>query len=115
MMYLLADAAPLAQQGSSFEMTLVMLVTVMGFMYFLVYRPESKRRKSLEAKRSSMKKGDRLIIAGGIVAEFVRPAGTNVIVKLHDGAKMEILPIAIQDVEPNAQAQASEQTKSDAE
>jgi preprotein translocase subunit YajC len=104
-----ADAIPAMPSSGSFESTLLMLVMVIAFMYFLVYRPEAKRRKQLDAKRSAMKKGDRLVIAGGIVAEFVRDQGSTVIVKLFDGAKMEVLSAAIQDVQTGGSSEKSEE------
>ena len=108
MTFLFADAVPAMPSSSGFESTLLMLVMVVAFLYFMVYRPESKRRKQLDSKRNAMKKGDRLVIAGGIIAEFVRAQGGSVIVKLADGAKMEILPAAIQDVQPGTSGEKSE-------
>ena len=107
---LFADAVPTMPPSGGFESTLLMLVLVIAFMYFLVYRPEAKRRKQLDAKRTSMKKGDKVVVAGGIVAEFVRIQGNNIIVKLHDGAKMEILPAAVQDVQVEASVEKSEES-----
>ncbi len=115
MKFLFADAVPAMPQSGGFESTLLMLVMVVAFMYFLVYRPESKRRKQLDAKRTGMKKGDKVVVAGGIVAEFVRIQGSNIVVKLFDGAKMEILPAAIQDVQAGSSSEKSEEPSTPAE
>lgn len=89
--------------------TLYMLVFLVGAMYFLIWRPEAKRRKKLEAKRSELKKGDRLILSGGIMATFQRKEGSNYIVMLHDGATMEVLPLAIQDVSVDSEKKSDKE------
>ena len=89
----------LADQG--FEQTLIMIAVAFVFFYFLIMRPENKRRKEMETKRQSIKKGDKVIVAGGIVAEVFRVHQDTLIVKLNDGAKMEVLKAAIQDIKPN--------------
>ncbi len=91
----------LADQG--FEQTLIMISVAFVFFYFLIMRPENKRRKEMEAKRQAIKKGDKVIVSGGIVAEIYRVHQETVVVKLHDGAKMEVLKVAIQEVKPNLQ------------
>ena len=60
-----ADAAAAAQQpgmGGFWVMMLLMIVV----MYFFMWRPESKRRKQMQQFRDSLKKGDKIITAGGI-------------------------------------------------
>ena len=99
---ILADAsvqsAAAATQG--FEQTLMMIVIAVIFFYFILWRPESKRRKELENKRKGLKKGDRVVVAGGILGEIFRVQNETVTIRLTDGAKMEVLKAAIQDVQP---------------
>lgn len=98
----LLDAAPQtapAHEGG-FEQTFVMLALALFFFYFIMWRPEKKRRKEMDAKRSALKKGDPVVISGGILCEIDRMEQDTAIVKLYDGAKMEVLKGAIQDVVP---------------
>ncbi|MBR3590907.1 MAG: preprotein translocase subunit YajC, partial [Alistipes sp.] len=44
----------------------VMIIAMIAIMYFFMWRPESKRRKQMEAFRKGLKKGDKVITAGGI-------------------------------------------------
>ena len=101
-MYLLADGpAPVqatAEQG--LEQTLVMVAIALVFFYFILWRPEQKRRKAAEAKRQALKKGDKVVLAGGIFAEVIKIQQDTVIVALVDG-KMEVLKAAIQDIQPS--------------
>ena len=61
-----ADAAMAAQPGmGSFW---IMMILMVGVMYFFMWRPESKRRKEMAKFREGLKKGDKIITAGGIYA-----------------------------------------------
>ena len=39
---------------------------MIAIMYFFMWRPERKRRKQMEQFRNGLKKGDKVITAGGI-------------------------------------------------
>jgi preprotein translocase subunit YajC len=91
------DAAPAGGSGSMIQ-TLIMIAVALVFFYFILWRPEQKRRKQMERVRSSLKKGDR-ITAMGIIGTVVKVQDNTVIVSLYDGAKMEILKAGITDVQ----------------
>ena len=44
----------------------VMIAAMIAVMYFFMWRPESKRRKEMQKFREGLKKGDKIITAGGI-------------------------------------------------
>lgn len=96
---LFAQAEPAARQGN-FIQTIVMIVIAVVFFYFILWRPEKKRRKALETQRGSMKKGDR-VTAMGIIGTVDKIQDTTVILKMVDGAKIEILKMAITEVQPS--------------
>lgn len=90
-----------------FMQTIVMIGIALVFFYFILYRPEQKRRKKSESMRNSLKKGDR-ITAMGIIGTVSSVKDTTVIVKMVDGAKVEFLKGAITDVQPAAVEEKSE-------
>lgn len=94
------EAAPSSGQGSMVQ-TLIMIAVALAFFYFILWRPEQKRRKAMEQVRTSLKKGDK-ITAMGIIGTVVKVQETTVIVSLYDGAKMELLKAAITDVKPSS-------------
>ncbi len=106
MFLLLADSpppqAPIPDGG--IEQTFVMIGIAVLFFYFILWRPESKRRKQMEAKRQGLKKGDRVVVAGGILGEVFKVQTDTLILRLADGAKMEVLKVAIQDVQPASES-----------
>ena len=48
-----------------------MLVAMIGVFYFLMIRPENKRKKEAESMRNSVKVGDNITTIGGIIGDVV--------------------------------------------
>lgn len=101
------DAAPSSSGGMT--QTLMMIGLAMLFFYFILWRPEQKRRKTAEKMRSSLKKGDR-VTAMGIVGVVSKVQDHSVILRMVEGAKIEVLKAAITDVQPAAESEAAEAT-----
>ena len=51
--------------------SLLLMVAMIAVFYFLIIRPENKRKKQAEQMRSSLKKGDRVTTIGGMVGKIV--------------------------------------------
>jgi preprotein translocase subunit YajC len=98
------NTAPSAEHGLT--QTLVMVGLALVFFYFILWRPEQKRRKTMEALRTSMKKGDR-VIAMGMVGHISKIKDDTVIVKTGD-AEVEFLKAAISEVQDGSKAEAKE-------
>ena len=62
---------PTTDPGSGLFSTVIMLVAMVAIFYFMLIRPESKRKKEAEKMRSSLKTGDRITTIGGIVGTVV--------------------------------------------
>ncbi len=105
---LFADEAAPASSSGSYLQTIIMIGVALVFFYFILWRPEQKRRKKAEALRSSLKKGDR-VTAMGIIGTVARITDTTVILKMCDGAKIEFLKGAISDVQPCASEEQSKE------
>ena len=50
---------------------IIMLVVMFGVFYFMLIRPENKRKKEAEQMRSSLKNGDKITTIGGITGIVV--------------------------------------------
>lgn len=92
-----ADEMPMAPRDQSLWQTLIMILVALTFFYFILWRPEQKRRKIIEDQRSSLKKGDK-VVAMGIIGIVQKVQENTVIVKMVDGSKIEFLKGAITDV-----------------
>jgi len=95
------DAAPEAG-GQNFLQTLIMIGIALVFFYFILWRPEQKRRKAMEQQRNALKKGDK-VTAMGIIGSVLKVQENSVILKMVDGAKIEVLKAAITDVQPGSE------------
>jgi len=56
-------------QGSSWTFWIMMLLIFVVFYFFMI-RPQTKKQKELQKQRESMKKGDKVVTAGGIYGEI---------------------------------------------
>lgn len=65
MITLLQAAAAAQPQGSQWSFWIMMVLMIVVIWLFM-WRPESKRRKELAKFREGLKKGDKIITAGGI-------------------------------------------------
>ena len=57
--------------GTGMTSTIIMLVAMVVIFYFMLIRPENKRKKEAEQMRSSLKTGDKITTIGGIVGTVV--------------------------------------------
>lgn len=101
-------STPPRDQG--FSQTMIMISIALVFFYFILWRPEQKRRKALETQRNSMNKGDR-VTAMGILGTIVRVQEHTVIVRMVDGSKIEFLKAAISEVHPGTEEDAKKADK----
>ncbi len=96
------QTAPPAAPDQGFIQTLVMIAIAVVFFYFILWRPEQKRRKVIETQRNQLKKGDR-VAAMGILGTVVRVGDQTVILKMYDGTKLEFYKAAITEVLPETE------------
>ena len=90
--------------------TVIMMVAMLGIFYFMLIRPENKRKKEAEQMRSSVRKGDKITTIGGIVGTVVDVKENNVVVETSaDQVRIELAKWAISSNETAAEnAKAAE-------
>ena len=71
MFYFLTDAAPSADPAGGLLGMLPMLLIMVAVFYFMIIRPENKRKKEAEQLRSNIKNGDKITTIGGITGKVV--------------------------------------------
>jgi preprotein translocase subunit YajC len=96
------NAAP--PQANSTMSMLIMVGIAAVFFYFILWRPEQKRRKAAEQMRSALKKGDK-VTAMGLVGKIDRINEQTVVLKMVEG-KIEVLKAAITDVQAGTEEEA---------
>jgi preprotein translocase subunit YajC len=70
MLNLILLQAETAAEGQSQWSFWIMMILIFVVFYFFMIRPQTKRQKELQKQRESMKKGDKVVTAGGIYGEI---------------------------------------------
>ena len=96
--------------GAGMGSTLVMMVLMIAIFYFMLIRPENKRKKEAEQMRSSVKKGDKITTIGGITGTVVDVKESRIVLETGaDQVRIELEKWAISTNETaaeNAKAEA---------
>lgn len=100
----------LTATSSGMPSMLLTLVLMLGVFYFMLIRPENKRKKEAEQMRSSVRTGDKITTIGGIVGTVVNVKEDKVVIESGaDQVRIEIVKWAISSNETaaeNAKAEA---------
>ena len=103
-------AAP--NPAGSMVSTVMMLILMLAIFYFMLIRPENKRKKEAEQMRSSVKTGDKIVTIGGIVGTVVHVKEDKIIIETSaDQVRMELAKWAISSNETAADAAKAEAKK----
>ena len=84
--FLQAEAVQQRGMGSFWIMMLLMVAV----MYFFMWRPESKRRKEMAKFRDGLKKGDKIITAGGIYGVVKEVKETTLLIEVDGNVTLRI-------------------------
>ena len=80
--------------------SMILLVAMIAVFYFIIIRPENKRKKQAETMRNSLKKGERITTIGGMVGRIVQVNDTTVVFETsEDRVRVEIAKWGIQSTE----------------
>ncbi len=60
------------------------IILLFAIFYFLIIRPQQKAQKEHKAMLESLKKGDKIITNGGLIAEVVKPEEDFIKIKIND-------------------------------
>ena len=96
--------------GAGMGSTLIMMVLMIAIFYFMLIRPENKRKKEAEQMRSSVKTGDKITTIGGSVGVVVNVKEDKIVLETGaDQVRIEFAKWAISTNETaaeNAKAEA---------
>ncbi len=81
------------------DYTILMLIVMVAIMYFLMIRPENKRKKKAQEMRDSLKKGDVITSIGGIIGRIVSVGKDTIVIETSDDrVRMELTKWAVSSV-----------------
>ena len=70
--------------------SIIMIVVLIAIFYFFMIRPQSQKQKKINAFRSSLKNGDKVMTAGGIYGRIKDIKDNTVLLEIADGVKIKI-------------------------
>ena len=98
---------------------LIMIVVMIAILYFLMIRPEQKRKKEAAEMRNSLRKGDMITSIGGIVGRVVMVTDNDTIIieTSEDRVRMELTKWAVSTtgVQTSDEPQAQKKEKKEKE
>ena len=89
---LLQAQAAQPQGGTGAASMWIMLLLIFGVMYFFMIRPQRKQQKELENFRKALKKGDKVVTAGGIhgTVDEIKDTDPTVLIKVCGEVKLRV-------------------------
>ena len=88
------------QSPTFFDPTLFLLFGFMILIYFLMIRPENKRRKSHQEMLASLDLGEEVVTAGGILGKVSKISDQYIELSIADNTKIKVQKTSISTVLP---------------
>ena len=105
-----------ANPGDGLGGTIIMLVAMVAIFYFMLIRPENKRKKEAEQLRSSVKVGDKITTIGGIIGTVVSVKDDKFVIETSaDQVRIEFAKWALSTNETAVAAAAEAKKKAEEE
>lgn len=76
--------------GSGITSTLVMFGLIFLIFYFMIVRPQQKRQKERQKMLDAIKKGDKIITAGGMHGTVIGVEDKTVLIQIADNVKVKV-------------------------
>jgi preprotein translocase subunit YajC len=78
------------QGGGDFTTTILMFAVIIGIFYFMIMRPQQKRQKERQRLLESMKKGDKVVTAGGLHGTIMGIEDKTLLLQIADNVKVKV-------------------------
>lgn len=85
---------------------LMPFILMIGVFYFLVLRPMKKQEDERKQRLAELKRGDKIVLTGGLLGRVSKVEDELVIVEIADKVKVRVLKKDVTDTEENALAKA---------
>ena len=99
--YILLDAS---NSGANLQFWIMMILIFVVFYFFMI-RPQTKKQKEIQRQREAMKKGDKVVTAGGIFGEIKEVQETTFLITVSKDVTIKVSKDSVyQDVTDAQQA-----------
>lgn len=79
-----------AKQGGGGGQMLIFMGLMILVFWLLIIRPSKKRQKQIEEARNNLKKGDKIVTAGGIHGKITEIKDNECMIEIADGVVIKI-------------------------
>ncbi len=100
-----AQTAPAPGAGNSM-FSIVMLVGLFVFMYFMIIRPQQKRQKEHRQLVDSLSKGDEVVMSSGLLGKISEVDESYVTIKAADNVDLKYQKASVHAVLPKGTIKA---------
>lgn len=81
-------------------MSLVFMGAIFVVFYLFIIRPQSKKQKEIQNKINSIKKGDKIITSGGIIATVLQVDEDSLLAEVDTNVKVRFIKSSVVEVNP---------------
>jgi preprotein translocase subunit YajC len=82
-----------------FLSSLIPLILLFGIFYFLIIRPQQQRMKAHQAMVASVKRGDTVVTAGGLIGKVAKVKDDGeVMIEIADNVQVRVLKSTLTEV-----------------
>lgn len=87
----LGGCVPVERAEGEFDWTwIILLAALFAFMYFVLIRPQRKRQKEHEHLVSELRRGDKVVTAGGIYGVIESTSEDSIVIKVESGMTIRV-------------------------
>ncbi len=101
-----------AGDGGAGMLQLLPLVLIFVVFYFLLIRPQQKKMKTHRGMVEALKRGDKVVTGGGLLATVTKaPDGNEIQLEIADGVRVKVMRHTIQEIITKPQPAAKGDSK----
>jgi preprotein translocase subunit YajC len=101
-------AAAAGTQAPTAWISWLPIVGMIAIFWFLLIRPQMRRQKDHQAKIASVKKGDQVVTAGGLLGKVVKVDDHYAEIEIAQGVRVKAVKATIGDIVPPGGAAAND-------
>ena len=105
------SAATQTMSTGSSLMSLLPMVLIFAIFYFFLLRPQIKKQRAVEGMVSSLKKGDKVIAAGGLYGVIHKIDGNIIYLEIAENTRIKALKSSVTELLNSASEEKAEESK----
>jgi preprotein translocase subunit YajC len=97
-MFISPAYAQAAKGGLGGLESLLPLILIFVVFYFLLIRPQQKKQKQHREMLAALRRGDRVVTAGGVIGTITRVGENELTVEISEGVRVRVMRGMVSDV-----------------